>query len=221
MASRRVTTASGSRTVSTFSWVGLRRAGLTSSTKRVGLYCCFTWTCGGVPVVCSSTTDRSACAANVIPVITVPGTWAGPCPGRLANQGVAAGAFTSVSMGAGDDVSAVLPVIVACSGTPRLSAVGGGTADFRTLQPPQHRATVRMPMHTLERREAKFTCLSFLLVLAPQWDGKRLGDDLVLCVQVFLLDHQAIVLDRNDFATVFPHVRIECRKVTLPIRRLN
>jgi len=33
-----------------------------------------------------------------------------------------------------------------------IQGAGGGTADFRTLQPPQHRATVRMPMHTLERR---------------------------------------------------------------------
>ena len=76
-------------------------------------------------------------------------------------------------------------------------------------------------MNTPERRWERFTCLSFLLVLAPQRDRKRLGDELVLRVQILFLDHQVIILDRDDFATVFPHIRLKGSKVTLAIRRLN
>jgi len=76
-------------------------------------------------------------------------------------------------------------------------------------------------MHTSKRRWETFIWLSFLFVLAPQRDGKRFGADLVLGVQVLLDDHEAIVLDRNEFTTVLPHLRIECSKVALPIRRFN
>src|SRR5262249_51539117 len=206
-----------------FCSVGLRRAACVSSAKRAGSRCCFTCPCGAGPVVCTATTDRSAPASNVILVITAPGAVAGPGSGESASQGVAAGVCTAVCLEAGDTVSAsvsvLLPVVAARPGASRYSAVDGGTAAVGTLQPPQPRATVSTTLHTPKRRWERFTCLSFLL--GPKRDGKHLRDNLVLCVQVLLLDDQAVVLDRNDFAIVFPHVRIKGSKVAFPIRRLN
>src|SRR5262249_48145310 len=87
--------------------------------------------------------------------------------------------------------------------------------------PPDHRAVVRMPMNTPERRWERFTCLSFLLVLAPQRERKRLRDELVLRVQILFFDHEAVILDCDDFATVLAHICFLSSKVTLAIKRLN
>src|SRR5438093_8094281 len=78
-----------------------------------------------------------------------------------------------------------------------------------------------MPMNTPERRWEKFTCLSFLLVLTPQRESKRLGDELVLRIEILFLDDEAVILDRDDFATVLSHICLKGSKVTLAIRRLN
>jgi hypothetical protein len=119
------------------------------------------------------------------------------------------------------NVSVVMPVIVARPGAPRLSVGGGDPAGRVTLQPPHHRAIVRMPMNTPERRWERFTCLSFLLVLAPQRERKRLGDEFILRIQILFLDDEAVILDCHDFATILAHIGLKGSKVTLAIRRLN
>src|SRR4029434_9418252 len=78
-----------------------------------------------------------------------------------------------------------------------------------------------MPTNTPERRWERFTCLSFLLVLAPKRERKRFGDELVLRVQILFLDDEAVILDCDDFATVLSHICFQGSKVTLAIRRLN
>jgi hypothetical protein len=102
------------------------------------------------------------------------------------------------------NVSVVIPVIMARPGVPRLSAGGGAPAGRVTLQPPHHRAIVRMPMNTPERRWERFTCLSFLLVLTPKRERERLGDELVLRIQILFLNDKAVILDCDDFATILP-----------------
>src|SRR5262249_11752097 len=86
------------------------------------------------------------------------------------------------------NVSVLIPVITARLGAPWLSARGGDSAGCVTLQPTHHRAVVRMPMNTPERRWERFTCLSFLFVLAPKRERKRFGDELVFRVQILFLD---------------------------------
>src|SRR5215831_8551404 len=54
-----------------------------------------------------------------------------------------------------------------------------------------------------------------------QWERKRLGDELVLRVQILFLDDEAVILDCDDFTTVLSHIGFKGSKVALAIRRLN
>src|SRR5439155_12630326 len=100
-------------------------------------------------------------------------------------------------------------------------AVGMSPDGGVTLQAPHHRTMVSILMNTPGRRGERFTCLSFLLVLAPKRDIEGFRDFLTLRIHIEFLDHELIVLDRNDLAAVLPHVGINCRKVTLTVRGLN
>src|SRR5215510_5844653 len=74
------------------------------------------------------------------------------------------------------NVSVIIPVITARPGVSCFPAVGRDADGGVTLQPPHHRVIVNMLMNTPGRRGERFTCLSFLLVLASKRDIEGFRD---------------------------------------------